>query len=72
MLASRMQGIMPPLTEQQALETAAIASISSKGFDINDWFVPPYRNPHHSASAVALVGGGSNPKPGEIVRNQNI
>ncbi|MCB1604181.1 MAG: YifB family Mg chelatase-like AAA ATPase [Gammaproteobacteria bacterium] len=66
MLASRMQGIMPPLTEQQALETAAIASISSKGFDINDWFVPPYRNPHHSASAVALVGGGSNPKPGEI------
>ncbi|HOP21550.1 MAG TPA: YifB family Mg chelatase-like AAA ATPase [Gammaproteobacteria bacterium] len=66
MLASRMRGIMPPLTEQQALETAAIASISSKGFDINDWFVPPYRNPHHSASAVALVGGGSNPKPGEI------
>ncbi|VAW36790.1 AAA+ ATPase superfamily protein YifB/ComM, associated with DNA recombination [hydrothermal vent metagenome] len=66
MLASRMAGIMPPLTEQQALETAAIASISGKGFDINNWFIPPMRQPHHTASAVALVGGGSNPKPGEI------
>ncbi|HHL32555.1 MAG TPA: ATP-binding protein, partial [Oceanospirillales bacterium] len=66
MLATRMPGIMPPLTEKQALEAAAIASISGKGFDINNWFVPPFRRPHHSASSVALVGGGSNPKPGEI------
>ncbi len=66
MLASRMQGIMPPLTEQQALESAAISSISGKGFNIKDWFIPPFRSPHHTASAVALVGGGSNPKPGEI------
>jgi magnesium chelatase family protein len=66
MLASRLPGIMPPLTEKQALETAAIASISGAGFNINNWFVPPMRNPHHTASAVALVGGGSHPKPGEI------
>jgi magnesium chelatase family protein len=66
MLANRICGIMPPLTQQQALESAAIASISGKGFDIEDWFVPPMRNPHHTASAVALVGGGSNPMPGEI------
>ena len=66
MLASRMPSIMPPLTEQQALESAAIASISGKGFDISQWFKPPFRSPHHTASAVALVGGGSNPKPGEI------
>jgi len=66
MLATRMAGIMPPLTEQQALQTAAIASISGRGFDIKDWYIPPMRQPHHTASAVALVGGGSNPKPGEI------
>ncbi len=66
MLASRLSGIMPALTENQAIESAAIASISGQGFDINNWFVPPFRAPHHTASAVALVGGGSNPKPGEI------
>ena len=66
MLASRMPSIMPPLTEQQALESAAITSISGKGFVIEQWFKPPFRSPHHTASAVALVGGGSNPKPGEI------
>jgi len=66
MLASRLPGIMPPLTEKQALETAAVASISGAGFDINQWFVPPMRSPHHTSSAVALVGGGSHPKPGEI------
>ena len=66
MLATRMPGIMPPLTEKQALQTAAIASISGNGFDIKDWFMPPFRQPHHTASAVALVGGGSNPQPGEI------
>lgn len=66
MLATRMPGIMPELTEKQALETAAIASISGQGFDINNWFIPPFRQPHHTASAAALVGGGSNPKPGEI------
>ncbi len=66
MLAARLPGILPPLTEQQALESAALASISDKGVDLMNWRKPPFRNPHHTASAVALVGGGSNPKPGEI------
>ncbi len=66
MLASRLPTIIPELTEQQAQETAAIASISDKGLDISQWLRPPFRAPHHTASAAALVGGGSNPKPGEI------
>jgi len=66
MLASRLPTIIPELSEQQAQETAAIASISDKGLNINDWLKPPFRSPHHTASAAALVGGGSNPKPGEI------
>ncbi|WP_198246819.1 YifB family Mg chelatase-like AAA ATPase [methane-oxidizing endosymbiont of Gigantopelta aegis] len=66
MLASRMPSILPELTEQQAQESAAIASISDQGFDVSNWRKPPFRAPHHTASAAALVGGGSNPKPGEI------
>ncbi len=66
MLASRLPSILPPLTEAQALESAAIVSISDNRFDANNWLKPPYRAPHHTASAPALVGGGSNPKPGEI------
>jgi magnesium chelatase family protein len=66
MLASRLPTILPPLTEQQAQETAAIASISNQGLNIALWLNPPYRSPHHTASAAALVGGGSNPRPGEI------
>lgn len=66
MIASRLPTILPPLTEQQAQETAAIASISEQGLDIDNWLQPPFRAPHHTASAAALVGGGSNPKPGEI------
>lgn len=58
MLASRLPTILPPLTEQQAQESAAIASISDQGFDVRKWLHPPYRSPHHSASAPALVGGG--------------
>ena len=66
MLASRLPTILPPLTEQQAQETAAIASISDQGLDVANWLKPPFRAPHHTASAAALVGGGSNPRPGEI------
>lgn len=66
MLASRLPTILPELSEQQAQETAAIASISDQGLDISRWRKPPFRAPHHTASAAALVGGGSNPKPGEI------
>ncbi len=66
MLAQRLPGILPPMTEQEALESAAIQSIGSSGFDVSAWKRRPYRAPHHTASAVALVGGGGNPRPGEI------
>jgi len=66
MLAVRLPTILPPLTEKQAQETAAIASISDGGLNVANWLKPPFRAPHHTASAPALVGGGSNPKPGEI------
>lgn len=66
MLAARLPTILPELSEQQAQETAAIASVSDQGLDVGRWRQPPFRAPHHTASAAALVGGGSNPKPGEI------
>jgi magnesium chelatase family protein len=66
MIAARLPTILPLLTEQQAQETAAIASISDQGLDVTNWLKPPFRAPHHTASAAALVGGGSNPRPGEI------
>jgi len=66
MLAERLPGILPPMTEQQAMETAAVKSISSHGFKPNAWKQRPFRSPHHTASAIALVGGGSHPRPGEI------
>ncbi|MEJ2382731.1 MAG: YifB family Mg chelatase-like AAA ATPase [Gammaproteobacteria bacterium] len=66
MLASRLPGILPPMTEDEALQTAAIASVSEQGLDPARWRRRPFRAPHHTASAVALVGGGSCPRPGEI------
>ncbi|MCK4676397.1 MAG: YifB family Mg chelatase-like AAA ATPase, partial [Gammaproteobacteria bacterium] len=66
MLASRLPGILPPMSTQQALESASINSISHQGFDIQQWKRRPFRSPHHTASGVALVGGGSKPSPGEI------
>jgi magnesium chelatase family protein len=66
MLASRLPGILPPMTHQHALESAAINSISHQGFDLGTWMQRPFRHPHHTASGVALVGGGSKPSPGEI------
>lgn len=66
MLAQRFPGIMPPLTASEALENAAIASVSAHGVDIARWRERPFRAPHHTASGVALCGGGSTPKPGEI------
>jgi len=65
MLAHRFAGLLPPMTDQQALESAAIASLTGR-FDMAHWGQRPTVAPHHSASAVALVGGGSPPKPGEI------
>ena len=66
MLAERLPGLLPPVDEEEALETAAIQSISSQGFQAWSWRQRPFRAPHHTASAVALVGGGSPPRPGEI------
>ncbi|MFG6176187.1 YifB family Mg chelatase-like AAA ATPase [Halomonas sp. THAF12] len=65
MLASRLPGILPPLTEDEALEVAAVRSVC--GMPLREhWGQRPFRAPHHTASAVALVGGGSRPRPGEI------
>ncbi len=66
MLAQRFAGILPPMTQNEALESAAIQSIGSVGFDVRNWGRRPFRSPHHTASAVALVGGGGNPRPGEV------
>jgi magnesium chelatase family protein len=66
LLASRLPGILPELEEDEALEAAALASVSRAGFAARHWRRRPFRAPHHSASAAALVGGGSQPRPGEI------
>lgn len=71
MLAKRLPGILPPMSENEALETAAINSILGKPLDLRRWLERPFRSPHHTATAVALVGGGSNPRPGEISRSHN-
>lgn len=63
LLASRLPGLMPPLTESEALEVASVQSIC--GMPLN-WGIRPYRSPHHTASGVALIGGGSIPRPGEV------
>ena len=65
MLASRLPGILPPMSEHEAGEAATVASISHRGFEVASWGVRPYRAPHHTVSGVALVGGGSPPMPGE-------
>ena len=66
MLAQRLPGLLPPMDDDEALATAALQSISARGFEASQWRMRPVRSPHHSASAVALVGGGSPPRPGEI------
>jgi len=65
MLAQRLPGLLPPMTEAEALESAALASLAGR-FTAERWRVRPFRAPHHTASGVALVGGGGVPRPGEI------
>ncbi len=66
MLAARFPGLLPPMTGAEALESGALASLGSGGFRPEQWKQRPFRAPHHSASMVALVGGGGDPRPGEI------
>lgn len=66
MLAQRLPGLLPPLTESEALDSASIASVSSLGFNMSAFGRRAFRSPHHTASAVSLVGGGSHARPGEI------
>src|SRR5687768_2314825 len=66
MLAQRLPGLLPPMSEAEALENAAIRSVARARIDLAQWRRRPFRAPHHTASAIALVGGGSVPRPGEI------
>ena len=66
LLARRLPGLLPELDQRQALETAAVTSLSQDAIDPRRWRTRPFRAPHHSASAAALVGGSSDPRPGEI------
>jgi len=71
MLARRLPGILPTMSDAEALETAAIDSVLGKSIKMNGWRQRPFRSPHHTASASALVGGGPGPRPGEISRAHN-
>ena len=66
MLAQRLPGLLPPLTEAEALDCAGIASVSAAGFKLGGFGRRPFRSPHHTASVVSLVGGGAQARPGEI------
>jgi magnesium chelatase family protein len=71
MLASRIIDLIPSMSEEEALETAAITSLTQGELHKGNWRIRPFRTPHHSSSMAALVGGGSVPKPGEISLSHN-
>jgi magnesium chelatase family protein len=71
MLARRLPGILPMMSEEEALETAAVCSVAGVGVSVETWRARPFRAPHHTASAAALVGGGRVLGPGEISRAHN-
>ena len=66
MLANRLSGILPAMSEDEALESAAMESLGQVGFNPANWMRRPFRTPHHNASGAALIGGGGVPRPGEI------
>ena len=66
MLAQRLPGILPPMSDAEAMEVAALRSIAGRPLRPSEWRARPFRSPHHTASAAALVGGGVHPRPGEI------
>jgi magnesium chelatase family protein len=66
LLANRLPGLLPDATEEDALASAVVASACGRALDISRWRRPPFRAPHHTATAIALIGGGSPPRPGEI------
>lgn len=66
MLASRLPGLLPDLDDDAAMEVASVHSVAGLATIDQNWHCPPFRAPHHTASAVAMVGGGSSPRPGEI------
>lgn len=66
MLASRLPGLLPPLTQEAALEVATVQSLAQQKPKPSNWLTPPFRTPHHTSSAIALAGGGSTLHPGEI------
>ncbi|MEQ5840802.1 YifB family Mg chelatase-like AAA ATPase [Paraburkholderia acidicola] len=66
MLAARLPSLLPPMTDDEALTSAALLSASAAGFSPTHWRRRPFRAPHHSSSAGALVGGRNPPQPGEI------
>lgn len=66
MLAQRLRWLLPPMSEEEALQSAAVRSLAGMQIRLNEWRLRPFRTPHHTASAVAMVGGGTQPRPGEI------
>ncbi|MGI9262930.1 MAG: YifB family Mg chelatase-like AAA ATPase [Woeseiaceae bacterium] len=71
MLARRLPGLLPPMSDVEAMETAAVGSVLGLPLNLDCWRRRPFRAPHHTASAIALVGGGRDPRPGEISRAHN-
>ncbi|MDH3616830.1 MAG: YifB family Mg chelatase-like AAA ATPase [Gammaproteobacteria bacterium] len=71
MLARRLPGLLPSMSEAEALESAAIDSVLGNPVTLGGWRRRPFRAPHHTASAPALVGGGAGPRPGEVSRAHN-
>ena len=66
MLAQRLNSILPPMNEDEAMSSASIRSVCHQPVNPENWFERPFQSPHHTVSGIALVGGGRHPKPGEI------